>query len=81
MFEQTLKDVENKYREITGPDMSFEDIIYLKVYVGKRGKNKVIIVFILTDLKRRMKEHMVFVLKAKKPFSDCIPEKNLKKPF
>ena len=48
----------------------------LKNYVANNGK-KIITIFILIDLKRKIKENIVFVMKAKKTYIEATPQTKL----
>ena len=61
LFNQTLKDIEHIYRDVAGYDRI---TMNSKNYVENHGM-KIIIVFVLIDLKREIKENIVFVMKAK----------------
>ena len=55
LFNQTLKDIEHIYRDVA---------MNSKNYVENHGK-KIITIFVLIDLKREIKENIVFVMKTK----------------
>ena len=49
----------------------------LKIYVENHGK-MIITIFILINLKKEIKENIVFVMKAKKTYKEATPQT---KPF
>ena len=61
LFNQTLKDTEHIYRDISGYDMSYDEF---KNHVENHGK-RIITIFIKIDLEKEIKEDIVFVMEAK----------------
>ena len=47
----------------------------LKNYAENHGM-KIIIIFVLIDLKREIEEDIVFVMRVKNTYIECIPETN-----
>ena len=62
LFNQTLKDIEHRYRDVAGYDMNFDEFEELCRNQGR----KIITIFILIDVIKEIKENIVFVVKAKK---------------
>ena len=75
LFNQTLKDIEHIYTEMSR--VMIRIMMNLKNFVENHGK-KIITIFILIDLKREIKENIVLVMKAKKTYLDATPQT---KPF
>ena len=72
LFNQTLEDTENIYRDIRGYDMSYDESKHLCKNHGKR----IIIIFVLIDLKTETKEDNRFVMKAKTHKSNVLLKRN-----
>ena len=63
LFNQTLKDIEHIYRDVAGYDMNYDEF---KELCRKSWEEDYNYLFVLIDLKREIKEDIVFVMKAKK---------------
>ena len=62
LFNQTLKDIEHIYRDVAGYDMNYDVFKEL----CRKSFDEDYNYFVLIDLKREIKEDIVFVMKAKK---------------
>ena len=65
---------ESLNRDITGFDRNYDEFEDL---VEKHGKNKILIIFSLIDLKRTMKENKVFSREKVQKNMEKSPETNL----
>ena len=72
LFNETLKVIENKCRDICGYDMSLDES---NIYVEILGKMNINII-VLIDLKRKIKENDVFAMKAKTHTLIALPRRN-----
>ena len=61
LFNQTLKDFEHIYRDVSGYDMSYDEFNELLRKSWDEDYNY----FVFIDLKREIKEDIVFVMRAK----------------
>ena len=60
MFTETLKDLENLYRDVGRYDMSYDEFKYVENF-GQRPMKYCVSI----DLKREIKEDIVFIMKTK----------------
>ena len=73
LFNQTLKDIENKYRDVVGYDMKYGEFKRLcrKTWEGEYNH------YSLIDLEREIKEDTVYVMKAKTHILNANLKRNL----
>ena len=74
LFNQTLKDIEDLYRFVGGFDMSCDEVKEkMQKVLGKTN----MVIYVLMELKRRIKEDTVFVMKAKTHIMNVLRKRSL----
>ena len=74
LFNQILKVTENIYRDSGGNDLSYDEFKDL-------CRKKIIIIFVLIDPKRKIREDIVYIMKAKRLTLNALLERNRFKTY